>query len=348
MKILVTGGAGFIGSHTTVALLEDGHDVTIVDNLSNSSEAVIERVGIITGTEPTFVNLDVRDRGALVQVLKTAQPDAVIHFAGLKAVGDSVLHPLKYYSHNLDSTFSLLSAMDETNIRRLVFSSSATVYGGGQLPPYAEEDGPLQSTNPYGQTKVILERVLEDVGAADQRWSIAILRYFNPVGAHPTGLIGEDPRGVPNNLAPFISQVAVGHLPELIVHGGDYETPDGTAERDYIHVVDLAEGHVAALNWVTAHSGVRAWNLGTGLPTSVLGLLSAFERATGNPLPYRIGPRREGDLPRAWADASRAGEELGWHAQRDVDSMAADAWRWQSQNPDGLRSTSGRQRRTPR
>lgn len=336
MRILVTGGAGYIGSHTSVALIERGDDVTIVDNLSNSSIVAIERIARITGVAPRFHRTDVRDRTAMRAIVGETAPDAVVHFAGLKAVGESVERPLHYYAHNLESTFSLLEAMDANDVRRLVFSSSATVYGGGQEPPYAEDDGPLVSTNPYGQTKVMLERVLMDVAHADPRWSMAILRYFNPIGAHSSGLIGEDPNGRPNNLAPYVTQVAVGRLPEVVVHGDDYDTADGTGERDYIHVDDLASGHAAAVSWVATHTGARAWNLGTGTPTSVLELIAAFRDATGAPIPHRVGPRRAGDQARSWADVSRAGDELDWHAARGIADMAADSWRWQSQNPHGF------------
>lgn len=338
MRILVTGGAGYIGSHTTVALIERGDDVIIVDNMSNSSSVATERIAQITGRVPQLHEIDVRDRRALRDVFRETTPDAVIHFAGLKAVGESVEDPLRYYSHNLEATFSLLEVMQEHAVRRLVFSSSATVYGGGQEPPYAEEDGPILSTNPYGQTKAMIERVLTDLAAADERWSIAILRYFNPIGAHPSGLIGEDPTGRPNNLAPYVAQVAVGRLPEVTVHGADYATADGTGERDYIHVDDLAAGHLAALAWGTANPGLRTWNLGTGVPTSVLELIAAFERASGKHIPYRVGSRRAGDLAQAWADASRAHDELGWQATRSIDDMARDAWRWQSRNPYGFQT----------
>lgn len=338
MRILVTGGAGYIGSHTTLALIERGDEVTIVDNLSNGSTVAVDRVADITGVTPTFHCADVRNRTEISDIVASSRPDAVIHFAGLKAVGESVERPLHYYAHNLESTFALLEAMEESDVRRLVFSSSATVYGGGQEPPYTEDDGPFVSSNPYGQTKAMLERILTDIAASDPRWSIAILRYFNPIGAHQSGLIGEDPHGRPNNLAPYVSQVAVGRLPEVTVHGDDYDTSDGTGERDYIHVVDLAAGHAAAVSWVASHSGARVWNLGTGVPTSVIELIEAFRAASGAPIPYRIGPRRAGDLDRSWADASRAERELGWLATRGITAMAADSWNWQSKNPDGYRS----------
>lgn len=340
MRILITGGAGYIGSHTAVALIDRGDEVTIVDNLSNSSTVSIDRIASITGSAPVFHRADVRDREAIARIVGQAAPEVVVHFAGLKAVGESVERPLYYYAHNLESTFSLLEAMDKHGVRRLVFSSSATVYGAGQEPPYAEDDGPFEATNPYGQTKVMLERVLTDVAAADPRWSIALLRYFNPIGAHESGLIGEDPHGRPNNLAPYITQVAVGRLPELTVHGDDYETADGTGERDYIHVEDLAAGHAAAVSWVVENHGSRVWNLGTGTSTSVIELIDAFRAATGRPIPYRIGPRRAGDLARSWADATRAERELGWRAERGITEMAADSWRWQVTNPDGFRSVA--------
>ncbi|MBP5803964.1 UDP-glucose 4-epimerase GalE [Microbacterium maritypicum] len=335
MRVLVTGGAGYIGSHTLVALLERGHEVFVIDSFANSSPRALERVEQITGRAPVYFDLDLRDDAGVDEVFSSVSPDAVIHFAGLKAVGESVAEPLRYYAHNLDSTFSLLRAMSTHGVRRLVFSSSATVYGDTRDSPYEEDGGPLDATNPYGQTKVMLERILTDVAQADPSWSIALLRYFNPIGAHESGLIGEDPNGIPNNLAPYISQVAVGRLPHVNVFGADYPTADGTGERDYIHVVDLAEGHVAALEKLNGSQGVRAWNLGTGRATSVLALIKAFEAATGTEIPYRIADRREGDLAQAWADTRRAAEELGWTASRDVETMAVDAWRWQSRNPRG-------------
>lgn len=335
MRVLVTGGAGYIGSHTLVALLERGHEVFVIDSFANSSPRALERLEQITGRAPAYFDLDLRDDAGVDEVFSSVSPDAVIHFAGLKAVGESVAEPLRYYAHNLDSTFSLLRAMSTHGVRRLVFSSSATVYGDTRDSPYEEDGGPLDATNPYGQTKVMLERILTDVAQADPSWSIALLRYFNPIGAHESGLIGEDPNGIPNNLAPYISQVAVGRLPHVNVFGADYQTADGTGERDYIHVVDLAEGHVAALEKLNGSQGVRAWNLGTGRATSVLALIKAFEAATGTEIPYRIADRREGDLAQAWADTRRAAEELGWTASRDVETMAVDAWRWQSRNPRG-------------
>ncbi|MBS1698147.1 MAG: UDP-glucose 4-epimerase GalE [Actinobacteria bacterium] len=335
MRVLVTGGAGYIGSHTVLALLERGDDVIVVDNFANSSPIALERVAGIAGHAPRVHRLDVGDEDGLDAVFAQERPDAVIHFAGLKAVGESVAQPLRYYAENLGITFSLLSVMQRHEVHTLVFSSSATVYGDHQQAPYREEGGPLGAANPYGQTKVMLERVLTDVAHADPRWRIALLRYFNPIGAHESGLIGEDPRGVPNNLAPYVAQVAVGRLAEVGVFGADYPTADGTGERDYIHVVDLAAGHVAALEHLRTREGVRAWNLGTGRATSVLELIAAFEAASGRSIPTRIEPRREGDLAQAWADTQRAEDELGWRAERGIAEMAADAWRWQSGNPQG-------------
>lgn len=335
MRVLVTGGAGYIGSHTILTLLERGDDVIVVDNFANSSPVALDRVAGIAGRSPRLHRMDVSDESALDAVFAAEKPEAVIHFAGLKAVGESVAEPLRYYSENLGTTFALLSTMQRHDVRTLVFSSSATVYGDHQNAPYREDGGLLEASNPYGQTKVMLERVLTDVAQADPRWRIALLRYFNPIGAHESGLIGEDPHGVPNNLAPYVAQVAVGRLPEVGVFGDDYATADGTGERDYIHVVDLAEGHVAALEHLRTHEGIRAWNLGTGRATSVLELIAAFENASGRPIPHRVLPRREGDLAQAWADTTRAEQELGWRARRGVAEMAEDAWRWQSGNPQG-------------
>ena len=335
MRVLVTGGAGYIGSHTILTLLERGDDVIVVDNFANSSPVALDRVAGIAGRSPRLHRMDVSDETALDAVFAAEKPEAVIHFAGLKAVGESVAEPLRYYSENLGTTFALLSTMQRHDVRTLVFSSSATVYGDHQNAPYREDGGLLEASNPYGQTKVMLERVLTDVAQADPRWRIALLRYFNPIGAHESGLIGEDPHGVPNNLAPYVAQVAVGRLPEVGVFGDDYATADGTGERDYIHVVDLAEGHVAALEHLRTHEGIRAWNLGTGRATSVLELIAAFENASGRPIPHRVLPRREGDLAQAWADTTRAEQELGWRARRGVAEMAEDAWRWQSGNPQG-------------
>ncbi|WP_353114332.1 UDP-glucose 4-epimerase GalE [Microbacterium sp.] len=336
MHVLVTGGAGFIGSHTVVSLLERGHRVTIADDFDNSSPKVLDRIEAITGIRPELAEVDLLDEAAFDAAFAAAKPDAVIHFAGLKAVGESAADPLRYYAHNLGSTFSLLRAMKRHDVSTLVFSSSATVYGDVQQPPYTEDGGRLDATNPYGMTKVMLERILRDIAGAESGWHIALLRYFNPIGAHESGLIGEDPSGIPNNLAPYILQVAVGRLPRLSVFGDDYPTADGTGERDYIHVVDLAEGHVAALEKLATTEGARAWNLGTGTPTSVLQMIAAFEEASGRPIPYSVGPRRAGDLPQSWADTGRAEAELGWKATRDIADMARDGWRWQEQNPRGF------------
>lgn len=336
MRVLVTGGAGYIGSHTVIALIEAGHEVVVVDSFANSSSHVIDRIEQITRTRPAIYDLDLRDRAKLDEVFAQSTPEAVVHFAGLKAVGESVAHPLEYYSHNLESTFSLLAAMQSHQVHKLVFSSSATVYGDNQQPPYTEDGGRLDATNPYGQTKVMLERILSDLADSDARWKIALLRYFNPVGAHPTGLLGENPRDTPNNLAPYVAQVAVGRLPFVGVFGTDYDTDDGTGERDYVHVMDLAEGHAVAVAKLEDIQGVRAWNLGTGEATSVLELVRAFERASGQTIPLEPQDRRAGDLAQAWADTERARKELGWSATRSLDDMASDAWRWQQKHPEGF------------
>ncbi|MBK9446944.1 MAG: UDP-glucose 4-epimerase GalE [Betaproteobacteria bacterium] len=334
MKILVTGGAGFIGSHTCVELLAAGMEVVVFDNLSNSRQESLRRVATISGRAPGFVRGDVRDADALRRVFADYTIDAVIHFAGLKAVGESVEQPLRYYDNNVNGTVQLLQAMDEAGVRRLVFSSSATVYGEPQRVPI-REDFPLSATNPYGRSKLMIEEVLRDLCCSDPRWQIALLRYFNPVGAHESGLIGEDPNGVPNNLMPYLSQVAIGKRPELSVFGGDYPTPDGTGVRDYIHVVDLALGHLKALEVLPDRQGVLTINLGTGRGYSVLEMLAAFGRACGRELPYRIASRRAGDAATCYADPAYAADVLGWRAERSIDQMCADSWRWQSQNPDG-------------
>ncbi|WP_298745130.1 UDP-glucose 4-epimerase GalE [uncultured Microbacterium sp.] len=335
MHVLVTGGAGFIGSHTVVALLERGHQVTIVDDFENSSPRVIDRIEQVTGIRPGFVEIDLLDEPGFRAAFGSIAPDAVTHFAGLKAVGESVADPLRYYAHNLGTTFSLLNAMKAHDTKALVFSSSATVYGHEQQPPYVEDAAALTATSPYGMSKVMLERILTDVADAEPGWHIALLRYFNPVGAHESGLIGEAPLGAPDNLAPYIVQVALGRRPHVRVFGDDYPTKDGTGERDYIHVVDLAAGHVAALEKLADVTGARAWNLGTGRGTSVTQLLAAFEAATGRAIPAVVAPRRSGDVPRSWADTTRAEAELGWSPTRGVAEMARDAWRWQQQNPNG-------------
>ena len=335
MHVLVTGGAGYIGSHTCVELLAAGHQVTVIDSLVNSSEQALARVRGITGRELEFVRADLRDVPALARVFAEQRIDAVIHFAGLKAVGESVRVPLAYYENNLSATLRLLEAMDRAQVRRIVFSSSATVYGDPASVPI-REDFPLSASNPYGRTKLFIEEILRDQQRADPRWDIVLLRYFNPVGAHPSGLIGEDPNGVPNNLLPFISQVAVGRLEFLNIWGNDYPTPDGTGIRDYIHVVDLARGHLAALE--RQHEcGLRIFNLGTGRGCSVLDMIASFSRACGKRIPYRIAPRRPGDIACCYADPALAAVALGWRAVRDVDAMCADAWRWQSRNPQGYR-----------
>ncbi|MBU1962847.1 MAG: UDP-glucose 4-epimerase GalE [Gammaproteobacteria bacterium] len=335
--ILVTGGAGYIGSHTTLALLQAGFDVVVLDNLSNSSSESLARVAEIAGRTPTFVQGDIRDRERLDSMLSQYPVSAVLHFAGLKAVGESVREPLSYYENNVAGTVTLCQAMAAAGVYRLVFSSSATVYGEPSSMPIHEEMPTGQPTNPYGRSKLMIEEVLRDLVASDPRWSVALLRYFNPVGAHESGRIGEDPNGIPNNLLPYIAQVAVGKLSELSVFGNDYPTPDGTGVRDYIHVVDLAEGHLKALRAIAHQPGVGIWNLGTGQGYSVLEMVRAFEQASGQPVAYRIAPRRAGDIAACWADPSKAERELGWRAQRGLDEMMRDAWRWQSRNPKGYR-----------
>jgi UDP-glucose 4-epimerase len=332
--ILVTGGAGYIGSHTCVELLNAGQDVTVFDNFCNSSAEALARVERITGKKPTLVQGDIRDRAALVAALKQSGATAVIHFAGLKAVGESVQNPLAYYDNNVVGTVRLLEAMGECGVKTLVFSSSATVYGDPQRLPLTE-DHPLSTTNPYGQTKLVIEDMLRDMFRSDTSWHISILRYFNPVGAHSSGLIGEDPQGTPNNLLPFVAQVAVGRRPFLNVWGGDYDTPDGTGVRDYIHVVDLALGHLKALARLSQHTECQAINLGTGVGYSVLDMVKAFEQASGKPVPYQVAPRRAGDIAACYADPANAFNLLGWRAERGLDAMCADAWRWQSGNPNG-------------
>ena len=333
MNILVTGGAGYIGSHTCVELLEAGHDVTVIDNLSNSSEVALERVQQITGRAVQFERADIRDVDALDRILSGARFDAVVHFAGLKAVGESVAEPLRYFENNVTGTLRLLEAMGRADLRRLVFSSSATVYGDPASVPI-REDFPLSASNPYGRTKLFIEEILRDLHRSDARWDVTLLRYFNPVGAHLSGLIGEDPAGIPNNLMPYVSQVAVGRLSRLNVWGNDYPTPDGTGVRDYIHVVDLARGHLAALRAPEA-PGVRAFNLGTGRGYSVLEMIAAFEKASGRAVPYAVAPRRPGDVASCYADPAVAREHLGWTAEHGIDRMCADAWRWQASNPRG-------------
>jgi UDP-glucose 4-epimerase len=335
MRVLVTGGAGYIGSHTVIQLVAAGHDVLIVDSFSNAKPAVINRLESIAGVPLPVHAFDLRDGERTEHLFAHEQIDAVIHFAGLKAVGESMEQPLDYYENNLGSTFALVRAMASHGVTKLVFSSSATVYGHSAPVPM-NEDLPTSATNPYGWTKVMVEQILRDVAVAQQSWRIALLRYFNPVGAHASGTIGEDPAGIPNNLMPFISQVAVGRREKLLIFGADYDTPDGTAVRDYIHVEDLAAGHVAALARLTStERPVSTWNLGTGTGSSVFDVLHAFERAVGHTLPHEVVGRRAGDIAASYADPGRAYAELGWTATRTIDDMCADAWRWQSQNPDG-------------
>lgn len=328
MEVLLTGGAGYIGSHTAVELLSVGHKVIIADNYSNSKPDVLGRIRQITGHLPKSYEIDVADAGQLEPVFRENKIDAVIHFAGYKAVGESVQQPVKYYRNNLDTTLSLLEVMERYGVCKLVFSSSATVYGvPAQLP--LTEDMPTSATNPYGQTKLMIEQILRDVGQACPNWSISLLRYFNPVGAHKSGLIGESPNGVPNNLMPYVAQVAAGLRKELRVFGDDYPTKDGTGVRDFIHVVDLAKGHVAALDYIGKHTGVSTFNLGTGTPHSVLEMVSAFEKASGRAVPYVICPRRPGDVAECYADAGKAQRELGWSAELTLLDMCEDTWRWQ-------------------
>ncbi len=335
MKVFVVGGAGYIGSHTTLALLQAGHDVVVFDNLCNSSTESLKRVEHLAGRTPVFVQGDIRDRAVLARLFSEHAVDAVLHFAGLKAVGESVAHPLRYYDNNVHGSQVLLQACAEAGVFNFVFSSSATVYGEPAQTPISEVCPVCQPTNPYGRSKLMVEDMLRDMAASDPRWRIAILRYFNPVGAHESGLIGEDPNGIPNNLLPYIAQVAVGKLRELAVFGNDYPTPDGTGVRDYIHVVDLAEGHLSALQALQTRSGANVWNLGTGQGYSVLEMVRAFEAASGKPVPNRFAPRRPGDIAICYADPSKAERELGWKAHRDLDDMMRDAWRWQSMNPNG-------------
>ena len=335
MNILVTGGAGYIGSHTCVELLKEGHSVIVLDNLSNSSEKSLERVRQITGKEIAFYCVDLLDKVALDDVFEKHSVDAVIHFAGLKAVAESVEKPLEYYNNNLTGTLNLCASMREHGVKNLIFSSSATVYGESEVVPVTESCEKKRPTNPYGMTKWMLEEILIDLQKSDSDWNVILLRYFNPIGAHESGLIGEDPNGIPNNLVPYIAQVAIGRRPHLNVFGNDYNTPDGTCIRDYIHVVDLALGHVKALSKLKEKCGVRIYNLGTGIGYSVLEVVHAFEAACGKKLPYVFANRRDGDLVVSYSDPSLAKEELGWEAKRDIATMCADSWRWQKMNPNG-------------
>lgn len=338
MSILVTGGAGYIGSHTCLELLKAGYEVVVVDNLCNSSEEAVRRVEKIAGKPVKFYQADILDREALNKIFDTEEIDSVIHFAGLKAVGESVAKPLEYYHNNITGTLILCDVMRNHGVKNIVFSSSATVYGDPAFVPITEDCPKGQITNPYGQTKSMLEQILTDFHVADPEWNVVLLRYFNPIGAHESGLIGEDPKGIPNNLVPYIAQVAVGKLQCLGVFGNDYPTHDGTGVRDYIHVVDLAVGHVKALKKIEEKAGVCIYNLGTGKGYSVLDVVKAYEKACGREIKYEIKPRRPGDIATCYADASKAREELGWEAERGIEEMCADSWRWQSANPDGYRS----------
>ncbi|MBS6516969.1 MAG: UDP-glucose 4-epimerase GalE [Clostridium sp.] len=338
MSILVTGGAGYIGSHTCLELLKAGYEVVVADNLCNSSEEAVKRVEKIAGKPVKFYQADILDREALNEIFDNEEIDSVIHFAGLKAVGESVAKPLEYYHNNITGTLILCDVMRNHGVKNIVFSSSATVYGDPAFVPITEDCPKGQITNPYGQTKSMLEQILSDFHVADPEWNVVLLRYFNPIGAHESGLIGEDPKGIPNNLVPYIAQVAVGKLQCLGVFGNDYPTHDGTGVRDYIHVVDLAVGHVKALKKIKEKAGVCIYNLGTGKGYSVLDVVKAYEKACGRQIKYEIKPRRPGDIATCYADASKAKKELGWEAERGIEEMCADSWRWQSANPDGYRS----------
>lgn len=334
MKILVTGGTGYIGSHTCVELLQKGYEVVVFDNLFNSKIEVVDKIESITGKKIKFYKADMLDKESMRPVFEENKLDAVIHFAGLKAVGESVAKPLWYYQNNITGTLNLCELMNEYGCKRIIFSSSATVYGSPKTVPI-KEDFPLSTTNPYGSTKLMLERILSDFCVPDKDWSVVLLRYFNPIGAHESGLLGESPNGIPNNLMPYIMQVAVGKLPELGVFGNDYDTPDGTGVRDYIHVVDLAKGHVMALKKLEGHQGLNIYNLGTGKGYSVLDIVKNFEAATGVKIPYVIKARRPGDIATCYSDASKAERELGWKAEYGIREMCEDSWRWQSNNPNG-------------
>ncbi len=336
MSILVTGGAGYIGSHTCVELLNNGYDVIVADNYSNSVPEVLNRVEKITKKSLKRYECDIRDKQELQKIFSENTIDAVIHFAGLKAVGESTKLPLLYYENNVSGSVVLFEVMAENNCKKIVFSSSATVYGNNPIP-YREDMTTGDVSNPYGRTKHFIEQILKDVYSSDNEWSISLLRYFNPIGAHESGLIGEDPNGIPNNLMPYISRVAIGKLPKLTVFGGDYDTNDGTCVRDYIHVVDLAKAHLCAVNKILDTNGIEAYNIGTGTGYSVLDIVHAFERASGKPLNYVIGDRRPGDLPSYYADASKANKELGWTAEYGIDKMCIDTWNFQKNNPDGIK-----------
>lgn len=340
--VLVTGGAGFIGSHTVVELLSQNYQVVIVDDLSNSSPIAIDRIKQIVGEQAAenlvFYEANILDRDALNKIFDAHDIDRVIHFAGYKAVGESVRKPLEYYHNNIEGTLALCDVMRAHGCKSIIFSSSSTVYGDPDNPPVTELDPKKPATNPYGWSKWMIEQMLADLHTADPEWNVVLLRYFNPIGAHPSGLIGEDPKGIPNNLVPYVAQVAVGKLEAVQVFGDDYPTPDGTGVRDYIHVVDLARGHVDALNWMNGKSEVGIFNLGTGTGSSVLDVIHAFEKACGHDLPYKICPRRDGDIAANWCDASKAEREMGWKAKFDIEDMCRDSWNWQSHNPDGFAS----------
>lgn len=335
MKILVTGGTGFIGSHTVVELLNEGYEVVIVDNLYNSKAMVVDRIETITGKRPVFYEADVLDKEKMNEIFDKENIDAVIHFAGYKAVGESTRKPIEYYYNNIGSTLVLCDVMRAHNCKKIVFSSSATVYGDPAFIPITEECPMGERTNPYGETKAMQERILTDLWKSDNDWQVMLLRYFNPIGAHESGLIGEDPKGIPNNLLPYVAQVASGKLEKVHVFGNDYDTPDGTGVRDYIHVVDLAKGHVSAIRGMDTLKGVNIFNLGTGIGYSVLDIVRAFSRACGKELPYVIDPRRPGDIATCYSDPAKAEKVLGWKAEKNLEDMCRDAWRWQSNNPDG-------------
>ncbi|MBS7130548.1 UDP-glucose 4-epimerase GalE [Clostridium sp.] len=335
MSILVTGGAGYIGSHTSIELLQAGYDIVIVDNFCNSKPESLNRIEELTGKKPKFYEVDILDREGLNKVFDENNIEAVIHFAGLKAVGESVEKPIEYYENNISGTLVLCDVMRKHNVKKIVFSSSATVYGMNNKVPFSEDMPTASATNPYGSTKLFIEQILSDIYISDNEWSVALLRYFNPIGAHESGRIGEDPNGIPNNLMPYITQVAVGKRKELSVFGNDYDTHDGTGVRDYIHVVDLAKGHLKAVGKVLSSNGVEAYNLGTGIGYSVLDVVNSFEKASGQKVPYKIVERRAGDIATCYADATKALRELGWKAEKNLDDMCRDSWRWQKNNPNG-------------
>lgn len=335
MAIMVTGGCGYIGSHTCVQLINSGYEPVIVDNLYNSKKVVLDRIEKITGKKPKFYEGDVRDRPFLDRIFQENQIESVIHFAALKAVGESVHKPLEYYDNNVYGSIILLQAMRAANVKNMIFSSSATVYGTQPIVPYVETMETGEPTQPYGRSKLFIEKILQDLNKAEKGWSISLLRYFNPVGAHPSGLMGEDPQGIPNNLMPFITQVAIGIRPSLSVFGNDYDTPDGTCVRDYIHVMDLADGHLAAMKYSQKQNGIHIFNLGSGKGNSVLEVIHAFEKASGKKLPWHYAPRREGDLAAYWADATKAKQLLRWETHKSLQDMVQDSWNWQNKNPKG-------------